>query len=91
VLPIHFEFIHRPPVPTTGTSGQRFTSKVGDFHPQITGWFCPQTDNGTDLGLMIVAEAQKRASEQGAELFVIERTAKPPVVRIVEVRKWKLE
>jgi translation initiation factor IF-3 len=40
---------------------------------------------------MIVAEAQKRASQQAAELFVIERTAKPPVVRIVEVRKWKME
>ena len=47
--------------------------------------------DGTDLGLMIVAEAQKRASQQAAELFVIERTAKPPVVRIVEVRKWKME
>ena len=46
--------------------------------------------DGTDLGLMIVAEAQKRASGQGAELFVIDRTAEPPVVRIVEVRKWKL-
>jgi translation initiation factor IF-3 len=40
---------------------------------------------------MIVAEAQKRASEQGAELFVIERTVKPPVVRIVEARKWMIE
>lgn len=47
--------------------------------------------DGTDLGLMIVAEAQKRASEQGAELFVIERTAKPPVVRIVEVRNMRME
>jgi translation initiation factor IF-3 len=47
--------------------------------------------HGTDLGLMIVAEAQKRASEQGAELFVIERTTKPPVVHIVEVRKMKME
>jgi len=47
--------------------------------------------DGADLGLMIVAEAQKRASEQGAELFVIERTAKPPVVRIVEVRKMRME
>lgn len=47
--------------------------------------------DGTDLGLMIVAEAQKLASEQGAELFVIERTAKPPVVRIVLVRKARME
>ena len=21
-----------------------FTSKAGDFHPQLPGWFCPQTD-----------------------------------------------
>ena len=47
--------------------------------------------DGTDLGLMIVAEAQKLASEQGAELFVIERTAKPPVVRIVLVRKARMD
>ena len=43
--------------------------------------------DGTDLGIMIVAEAQKRASEQGAELFVTEHKANPPVVRIVVVRK----
>jgi translation initiation factor IF-3 len=36
---------------------------------------------------MIVAEAQKLASDQGAELFVTEPTAKPAVVRIVVVRK----
>ena len=47
--------------------------------------------DGTDLGLMIVAEAQKLASEQGAELFVSERTAKPPVVRIVVVRKARMD
>ena len=40
---------------------------------------------------MIVAEAQKLASEQGAELFVIERIAKPPVVRIVVVCKARME
>jgi hypothetical protein len=38
--------------------------------------------DGTDLGLMIVAKAQKLASGQGAELFVTEPTATPPVVRI---------
>jgi Translation initiation factor IF-3, N-terminal domain len=43
--------------------------------------------DGTDLGLMIVAEAQKLASQQGAELFVTRHTAKPPVVHIVIVRK----
>jgi translation initiation factor IF-3 len=45
--------------------------------------------DGTDLGLMIVAEALRLASEQGAELFVTEHRAKPPVVRIVVVRKAK--
>lgn len=43
--------------------------------------------DGTNLGCMIVAEAQKFASEQGGELFVIEPTATPPVVHIVLVRK----
>ena len=47
--------------------------------------------DGVDLGLMIVAEAQKLASDQGAELFVTDPTATPPVILIVEVRKlWDL-
>ncbi len=46
--------------------------------------------DGTDLGVMMVAEAQKLASEQGAELFVTEHMAKPPVVHIVIVRKAKM-
>jgi translation initiation factor IF-3 len=47
--------------------------------------------DGTDLGLMIVAEAQKLASDQGGEIFVSERAARPQVVRIVLVRKVKTE
>jgi len=47
--------------------------------------------DGSDLGPMIVAEAQKLASEQGAELFVIAHAAKPPVVRIVVVRKARMD
>lgn len=43
--------------------------------------------DGTDLGLMIVAIAQKIASEQGAELFVADPKASPPVVRVVMVRR----
>ena len=43
--------------------------------------------DGAGLGLMIVAEAQRLASEQGAELFVTEPTTRPPVVRIVVVRE----
>lgn len=47
--------------------------------------------DGTDWGPMIVAKAQKFASDQGAELFVTEPAAKPPVIRIVRVRKlWDL-
>jgi predicted phosphoribosyltransferase len=43
--------------------------------------------DGTDLGVMIVAAAQKLAADENAELFVIEPTASPPVVRVVQVRK----
>ncbi len=47
--------------------------------------------DGTDLGPMIVAQAQKLASDRDAELFVTEPKASPPVIRIVEVRKlWDL-
>ena len=42
---------------------------------------------GHDFGVMIVAEAKKLASDLGAELFVTEPKASPPVVRTVEVRK----
>ncbi len=31
--------------PIQRTSGQRFTSKVGGFHPQTPGCFCPQIDS----------------------------------------------
>ena len=47
--------------------------------------------DGSELGVMIVAEAQRLASEQGAELFVTEHNAKPPVVRIVIVRKARVQ
>ena len=43
--------------------------------------------DGTDLGFMIVAEAQKVASDQGAELFVIDRERGVTVVRVVLVKK----
>ena len=43
--------------------------------------------DGTDLGLMIVAEAQKLAADENAELLVTEPAASPPVVRVVIVRK----
>ena len=43
--------------------------------------------DGTPLGFMIVAEAQRLASEQGGELVVIAREVGVTVVRIVLVRK----
>ena len=56
----------------------------------LSDWVRVIDRDGTPLGLMIVAEAQKLASEQGAELFVTDHTAKPPVVRIVIVRKARM-
>ena len=43
--------------------------------------------DGTDLGFMIVAEAQKIASEQGGELYVLARTQNLTLVQIVLVKK----
>ena len=43
--------------------------------------------DGTDLGFMIVAEAQKIASDQGGELVIISRERKVTIVRVVLVRK----
>jgi translation initiation factor IF-3 len=43
--------------------------------------------DGTDLGFMIVAEAQKIASDQGGELVIIAHERKVTVVRVVLVRK----
>ena len=42
---------------------------------------------GTDLGIMIVAEAQRVASEQSGELFVVGSEGRLKVVRIVLIRK----
>jgi translation initiation factor IF-3 len=43
--------------------------------------------DGTNLGFMIVAEAQKLASEQGGELYVLARTQNLTLVQIVLVKK----
>ena len=34
--------------------GQCFTSKVADSHPQLPGWFCPQTDRSDSGGNQVV-------------------------------------
>jgi translation initiation factor IF-3 len=43
--------------------------------------------DGTDLGFMMVAEAQKIASDQGGELVVIARVKNVTAVRVVLVKK----
>jgi translation initiation factor IF-3 len=43
--------------------------------------------DGTDLGYMMVAEAQRLAAEQGGELSVIAREDKVAIVRIVLIKK----
>ncbi len=42
--------------------------------------------DGTDLEVMIVAEAQRRAAEQGGELYLVEQ-GRVALVRIVLIRK----
>jgi hypothetical protein len=37
---------------------QLFTSKVGDFHPQIPGWFCPQIDTASSTFEWIRAHSE---------------------------------
>ena len=43
--------------------------------------------DGTDLGYMFVAKAQRLAARQGGELSVIAREDKVAIVRIVLIRK----
>ena len=45
--------------------------------------------DGTALGFMMVAEAQRRASEQGGELVVVARRPGMTLVRIVDYRARK--
>ncbi|HEX5219285.1 MAG TPA: hypothetical protein VFZ59_06930 [Verrucomicrobiae bacterium] len=42
--------------------------------------------DGMDLGYMSVADAQRRAAEQGGELSVIAREDKLAIVRIVRIK-----
>jgi len=43
--------------------------------------------DGTDLGYMTVAKAQRLAAEQGGEVSVIAREDKVAIVRIVLIKK----
>lgn len=43
--------------------------------------------DGTDLGYMVLAEAQRLAAEEGGELSVIAREEKVAIVRIVLIKK----
>ena len=44
--------------------GQRFTSKVAGSHPQLPGWFCPQTDTYESL----VTRIEKQLAVEGIRI-----------------------
>ena len=46
--------------------------------------------DGTDLGFMIVSEAQRIASDQGGELVVLASEGGISVVRVVLVKKARV-
>ena len=48
-------------------------------------------ENGDQLGVMPVKEAQKLADEAGLDLVKIAPTAKPPVCKIVDYGKYRYE
>ncbi len=69
----------RDAYPKRESPGQRFTSKVGDFHPQIRGWFCPQTDKIRAARLVpLVPLLQRRGLQL---LFATISTTFPPLLR----------
>jgi len=47
--------------------------------------------NGKQEGVLKIADALKKAREQGLDLIEIAPTAKPPVTKIVELGKFKYE
>ena len=48
-------------------------------------------EDGSQLGIMSAAEAQKIADEAELDLIMISPTAKPPVCRIVDYGKYRYE
>lgn len=48
-------------------------------------------DSGTQLGIMPIREAQRKAIELGLDLVEVAAQATPPVCRIMDFGKWKYE
>jgi len=48
-------------------------------------------EDGTNKGIVAIADAQRYAEEQSLDLVEISPTAKPPVCRVMDFGKWKYE
>ena len=48
-------------------------------------------DDGTNYGVIEVAEALRIAREQGLDAIEISPTAKPPIVKIMDFGKWQYQ
>ena len=48
-------------------------------------------EDGEQLGVLPISEAQKRADEAGLDLVEVAPTAVPPVCRIMDYSKYKYE
>ena len=79
-LPIHYFFWRYKTI-----SELMINEQIRDREVRVIG------ENGDQLGVMPVKEAQKLADEAGLDLVKIAPTAKPPVCKIVDSGKYRYE
>ena len=79
-LPIHYFFWRYKTI-----SELMINEQIRDREVRVIG------ENGDQLGVMPVKEAQKLADEAGLDLVKIAPTAKPPVCKIVDYGKYRYE
>ena len=79
-LPIHYFFWRYKTI-----SELLINEQIRDREVRVIG------ENGDQLGVMPVKEAQKLADEAGLDLVKIAPTAKPPVCKIVDYGKYRYE
>ena len=79
-LPIHYFFWRYKTI-----SKLMINEQIRDREVRVIG------ENGDQLGVMPVKEAQKLADEAGLDLVKIAPTAKPPVCKIVDYGKYRYE
>ena len=79
-LPIHYFFWRYKTI-----SDLMINEQIRDREVRVIG------ENGDQLGVMPVKEAQKLADEAGLDLVKIAPTAKPPVCKIVDYGKYRYE